>query len=91
MQGQAQLCEDRGWHLVVVGNMNAYTDPALDRWGGRSAVRQHSLAMAMRECGMRDSFREKHPDLSALLMCRATGVRVALIRYGCKLLQERRL
>ena len=73
VQDQAALCEDKGWHMVAIGDLNSLADAHLDRIGGRSAVRPECLAAQLAELGLRDSFRVRHPDLRAVTFVSWTG------------------
>ena len=64
---QALLCDDWGWHFAVADNLNSFTDVALDTWGLSCRPRTGSTAHRLQDLGLRDTFRERHPDTVAVL------------------------
>ena len=51
--------------LIVAGDLNSYTSPELDRWGGPRHLRTGSVAMKLQDLGLQDCFRARHPELRA--------------------------
>ena len=70
---QAVMCDDHGWHMVVLGDMNSFTDPDLDRLGGPVMIREESVAMTLDEIGAQDSFRARHPGTTAYTYVHHSG------------------
>ena len=84
LQHQARKADDHGWHLVVVGDMNSFTDPALDKWSGPSEARQACVASTLEGLQLRDGFRERHPELRAYTYFSASGSASRLDQTWCR-------
>ena len=65
VQSQLDLYSARGWHPIVVGDLNSVGAPSLDCWGTSHVLRPSSLVPAMESVGMVDVFRVRHPTLRA--------------------------
>ena len=65
VRAEAAAADAQAMHAVAFGDLNSFTDRALDTWGGHYLVRPGCLAALLQELGFRDSFRERHPDLRA--------------------------
>ena len=53
---QKELAEERGWLLIVLGDLNSVCSPTKDIWGGTHVRREGSLAWALENAGVRDGF-----------------------------------
>ena len=62
---QITKCTTHGWHSASAGDLNGFTNPALDRMGGETRIRTDSLAVRLRTSGAVDTFRHRHPDIKA--------------------------
>ena len=63
LQQQVVLAQAKDWTLVVLGDLNSFTDGALDKWQGQWQVRDECLAVQCRQMGLIDTWRDSHPAL----------------------------
>ena len=73
LQQQVVLAQAKDWTLVVLGDLNSFTDGALDKWQGQWQVRDECLAVQCREMGLIDTWRDSHPALPGFTYVSPTG------------------
>ena len=59
---QSTICDDNGYHMVVAGDINSYTQPFIDHLGGPTNVRTNCLAATLIALGFKDEFRGRHAN-----------------------------
>ena len=73
LQGQVAMAQANDWTLVVLGDLNSFTDGALDKWQGHWQVRDECLAVQCRELGLIDAWRDTRPALPGFTYVSPTG------------------
>ncbi|CAE7837193.1 unnamed protein product [Symbiodinium sp. CCMP2592] len=73
LQQQVAMAQAKDWTLVVLGDLNSFTDGALDKWQGQWQIRDECLAVQCREMGLIDTWRDSHPTLPGFTYVSPTG------------------
>ena len=70
---QAVVCDNKGWHMIVAGDINSYQQPSIDHNGGPSMVRPECLSSHLLSLGFHDTFRQRFPTTSAFTHISLSG------------------
>ncbi|CAE7749460.1 unnamed protein product [Symbiodinium sp. CCMP2592] len=73
LQQQVAMAQAKDWTLVVLGDLNSFTDGALDKWQGQWQIRDECLAVQCREMGLIYTWRDSHPTLPGFTHVSPTG------------------
>ena len=73
ISAQARLCDEKGFHMFVAGDINSYHQPAIDHNGGPSCVRPESLSSHFLSFGFCDTFRHRFPTMFAFTHISKSG------------------